>query len=47
MSQYFVAQPIQLTKGGETELLIRGQGRMAGADNDWYWIVPRTSIIRG
>jgi len=39
ISQYFTAEPIQLTKSVDKDLLIRGQGKMAGADNDWYWII--------
>jgi hypothetical protein len=39
ISQYFIAEPIQLSDSGDENLLIRGQGKMAGADNDWYWII--------
>jgi hypothetical protein len=53
IAQYFVAETIQLTKSKERALLIRGLGKMSGADNDWYWIVasykrhPRIILFAG
>ena len=53
ISQYFEAQPINLAKVGDKELLIRGQGKISGADNDWYWIIasykhhPRLILFTG
>jgi hypothetical protein len=53
VSKYFEAEPIHLTNYNQTDLLIRGHGKMTGADNDWYWIIasyklhPRLILFAG